>query len=278
MPFCVECGRDGPTFEGVCEADFRKTHVLVRAPEAIDVARCVHCGNLHVGNRWFPATIEDVMLDLIAAAVERDPRVTKARYTYDLRPQDERNVAVTVKAMCTVGPWQLLDSFHTRVRVQNGACPTCSKQQGRFFVGTVQVRADGRELTGDEAQEAKALVDRSSSGDEFVSEVEDVRGGFDVRVSSNTFAKRLARDLSKALGGTVGSSATLHTQKEGKDQYRATYVVRLPGFREGDEVRWRRGRYRIVGLGDYVRLENAATGERVRVRARELRSARVVEE
>ncbi len=276
MTFCVECGRDGTTFEGVCEDDFRRKHALLRAPEYIDVVRCVHCGNLQIGDRWIAATVEDVMLELIAANGRAEPPVSKVRYTYDLRPQDERNVAVTVKAMCTVGPWVLLDSFHTRVRIQNGACPTCSKQKGRFFVGTLQVRADGRDLTEEEARQAKAIADRGGSEAEFVSRVEEVRGGLDVKVSSNQFAKRLARDLSRALGGIVGSSATLHTQREGKDQYRATYVVRLPGFRKGDAVQWRRRRYRVVGLGEIVQLEDAATGERVRVRPRELRNARVL--
>jgi len=278
MTFCVECGRDAPTFEGVCEDDFRRKHTLVRAPEYIDVARCVHCGNLQVGSRWIPATVEDVMLELIAANAEKDPSVAKARYTYDLRPQDERNIAVTVNASCTVGPWVFIDSFHTRVRIQNGACQTCSKQKGKFFVGTVQVRADGRDLTDEESRRARGLVERGRSGDEFVSGVEDVRGGFDVKVSSNAFARRLSRDLARELGGTVGSSATLHTQREGKDQYRATYAVRLAGFREGDTIHWRRGRYRVVGVGDTVRLEDPSTGERFRVKARDLKGARVVRE
>ena len=276
MAFCVECGREGPTFEGVCADDFRRTHALVRAPEAIDLVRCVHCGKLELGGRWVRATVDEAMLDLIAARAETDARVAKVQYTYDAHPQDDRNLAVTVKATCSVGPWELLDSFHTRVRIQNGACPTCSKQKGRYFAGTVQVRADGRPLTEAESRRAKELVDRSGSGDEFVSGVEDVRGGFDVKVSSNPFAKRLARDLSRTLGGTVGSSATLHTQREGKDVYRSTYVVRLPGFREGDQVEWRGARYRVVGLGDSVQLEDAATGTRVRVRPRELRTARLV--
>lgn len=276
MAFCVECGRETDTVEGMCAEDFRRKHVLVRAPAAIDLPRCAHCGRLQVGGRWIDAALEDVLLDVIAASVERDPSVAKVRYTYDLRPQDERNVAVTVKAACAVGPWELVDSFHTRLRLQNGACPTCSRQKGRYFVGTVQLRADGRAVTAAESRSAEGIAARSASGDEFVTEVEAVRGGIDVRVSSNQFAKRLAREMSRALGGSVGSSATLQTQREGKDQYRATYVVRLPGFGEGDELQWRRRRYRVVGLGDTVRLEDTATGERLHVRLRELRSARVV--
>jgi len=103
------------------------------------------------------------------------------------------------------------------------------------------------------------------------------KGGFDVKVSSNPFARRLARHLTQELGGAaITSSATLHTQREGREQYRATYLVRLPAFRKGDVVLWRRARYRVVAVGDPVRLEHAETGEMMRVRPRELRTARVV--
>jgi len=97
-----------------------------------------------------------------------------------------------------------------------------------------------------------------------------------VRVSTNSFAKRFARDLAKEFGGTVGSSATLHTQREGKEMYRSTYVVRLPGFRKGDRILWRRDRWRVVGLGDSVTLEDPESGKRIRVRPRELSNARLV--
>jgi len=275
MAFCVECGRDGPTLEGLCEVDFRRKHTLVTAAEYMDVVQCAHCAKLQIGSSWMSATLEDVMLDLIPMHARRDPHVSKARYTYDLRPQDERNVAVTVKAVCTVGPWEIVDSFHSRVRVHIGQCPTCSRQKGKFFVGTVQVRAEGRELTDDEVREARGLVERAPTGRDFVSRVEEVRGGLDVRVSTNAFAKRLARDLAKALGGAVASSATLQTQKQGKEQYRATYRVRIAGFREGDTIAWRRGRYRVVSVGETVRLEDPRTGERLRVKVRELKGARV---
>jgi nonsense-mediated mRNA decay protein 3 len=275
MSFCVECGKEGPTLGGVCADDFQRKHVLVRGPEYLDVVRCAHCGRLERRGRWTGADFEDVAAGLLADRVEVDPQVAAVRFDVRLRPVDERNLDAQMRATSSVGPWELESSFRTHVRVRPGACPTCSKQKGRYFVGTVQVRADGRPLTEDEVRRVREIVDRSASGEEFVSLVEEVRGGLDIKVSSNQFAKRLAAGLSKALGGTVGSSATLHTQREGREQYRATYAVRLPGYREGDAIRWRRAKYVVVGLGDPVRLENAATGERLRVRARDLRSARV---
>ena len=276
MPFCVECGREGPTFEGVCADDFRRTHALVRAPEYVDIERCAHCGRVHVGPRWVARSVDEALPGAIAASATTDPHVSSARYATEVRSRTARSAEARTTATCSVGPWELTATFDTRVRIRSGACPTCSRQKGRFFVGTVQVRAEGRPLTDEEAREVQRIAAASPSGEEFLSEVEPVRGGIDLRVSSNAFAKRLAAEIARALGGGVSSSATLHTQREGREQYRATYAVRLLGFRKGDVVLWRRTRYRVVGVGDPVRLENAATGERLRVRPRELRAARVV--
>ena len=277
MAFCVECGRAGPTLEGLCEDDFRTRHKPVRGPEQIDVERCAHCGKLRIGGRWEDRVLQEALPEIVAEMSVRDRHVTDARFMYDMRAEDSRNFALTVKAACAVGPWEIADSFDTRLRLHEGQCPTCSRQKGKFFVGTVQIRADGRDLTPAETDRAHTIVDRSPSGAEFVSEIRSVRGGFDVKVSSNPFARRLARHLAKELGGAaVTSSATLHTQREGRDQYRVTYLVRLAAFREGDVVLWRRARYRVVAMGDPVRLKHAETGEMMRVRPRELRTARVV--
>jgi nonsense-mediated mRNA decay protein 3 len=278
MAFCVECGTDGATLEGLCAKDFVKRHVLVRPPETIDVARCAHCGKLELPHGWVAAAIEDAIPALLAAKVEKDPHVARIQYTWVPREEDATNIALTVKALCKVGEWELLSSFRTKVRIHGGVCPTCSKQQGKYFTGTVQVRADGRDLSGDEVRRASDAARGAGSGrEEFVSSIEPVRGGIDVKVSTNQFAKRLARDLAKAFGGTVGSSATLHTQREGREIYRSTYVVRIPSFREGDVLRWKGAKYRVVGLGETIRLQDVATGATARVRLRELRAAKVVE-
>ena len=277
MAFCVECGAEGKTLEGLCAKHFVRRHTLVQAPERINVARCAHCGKLELPRGWVATAISDAIPALLAAHAEKDPHVKSPQFTWVSREEDGTNVALTVKALCAVGEWDLVSSFRTKVRVRGGACPTCSKQRGDYFVGTVQVRAEGRPLTEEEGGRVTRAAKQGGSGEEeFVSRIEAVAGGIDVRVSTNGFAKRLARDLAKEFGGTVGSSATLHTQREGKEMYRSTYVVRLPGFRKGDRILWRRDRWRVVGLGDSVTLEDPESGKRIRVRPRELSNARLV--
>ena len=276
MAFCVECGAEGTTLEGLCAKDYAKRHPLVRAPERIHVARCAHCEKLDLPRGWIAATVEEAIPVLLAARATLDPQVKSTQFTWVAREEDGKNFALTVKTRCQVGPdWDLMVSFRTKVRIRGGACPTCSKQRGDYFVGTVQVRAEGRSLTKDEAHRAAQAAEREGTGgEEFVTRIESVRGGIDVLVSTNGYAKRLARELAKEFGGTVGSSATLHTQREGREMYRSTYVVRIPAYRPGDVVRWRGVRYRIEILSDPVRLRNVETGAVTRVRARDLRTAK----
>ena len=275
MAFCVECGAEGSTLEGLCADDFVERHPLVRAPERMSVAKCAHCGKLELSRGWTDATVEDAIPGLLAAQVRKDRHVTKVAYAWTSRREHENIVGLTVEANCRVGEWDRVASFRTKVRIRGGVCPTCSKRRGDYFVGTVQVRADGRSLTDEEGQRAARVAGQAvAGGEDFVSAIEPVRGGIDVKVGTNSLAKRLARDLAREFGGTVGSSATLHTQREGREMYRSTYVVRIPAFREGDVVRWRGAHYRVQGLGDPVRLQHMETGAIERVRVRDLSTAK----
>lgn len=276
MAFCVECGAEGPILHGLCEKHFVQKHELVKAPETFRVSRCPHCSRLRLSRSWEAITLEDAIPALLAQHAVTDPLVKGAQFTWLAREVDPTTTALTVKARCLVGEWDLVTSFRTKVRVREALCPTGSRQSGDFFVGTVQVRADGRPLSEEEGRRVSEIATGARKGaEEFVSRIETVKGGVDVRVSSNGFAKRLARDLAKAFGGTVGGSATLHTQREGRELYRSTYVVRIPSFREGDTIRWRGAEYRVETLGDPVHLRRRDSGAIARVRVRDLRTASV---
>src|SRR2546427_538196 len=43
--FCVECGAEGPTYQGLCARDFLKKHPVVAPPEVLDIERCTSCGS-----------------------------------------------------------------------------------------------------------------------------------------------------------------------------------------------------------------------------------------
>lgn len=233
--FCVECGREGPTFEGVCPACFLRKHPLVRPPEAIDLTVCAHCDRVDVGGAWRRIGVEEALPALLEDRVPVDAPEGGHAFAFTVHREDGRNLLLDVTVSADLHGLRAEESFRTRVRVKRSVCPTCSRQRGKYFEAILQVRAEGRSIRAEERGRLLAFVEaavarRVAKGEEvFVSKIEDVRGGPDVYLSSNAAARTLARELANAFHGTVGASPKVVGRRLGKDLYRVTYVVRLPG-------------------------------------------------
>ena len=234
--FCVECGREGPTVEGLCADCFRKRNPLVRPPETVDVVTCVECGRIETAQGWARVELEIAIPSLLRERVPVDPRAQRVTFTHVSRQEDPRNFDLAVKAAARFGELDVVEAFRIRLRVKNGLCPTCNRKRSKYYEGIVQLRAEERPLNAEERDRLVAFVQaavarRAAKGEElFISKIEDVRGGADVYLSSNTVARSIARELADEMRGTLGSSAKLFgREKTGKDLYRVTYVVRIPG-------------------------------------------------
>src|SRR5438445_479225 len=131
--------------------------------------------------------------------------------------------------------------------------------------GVLQVAADAREVRPAEVRAVRtfvtARVDRAGDTDSFVSRIEEVHGGLDFYVSANALGKALARDLSESFGGTVSSSPKLYGQKQGREVYRVTSLVRLGPFHVGDVVRHKGALAEVTSVRPFVVLRNLATGD-----------------
>jgi nonsense-mediated mRNA decay protein 3 len=232
--FCVECGREGPTHEGLCGECFLRKHPVVRPPEALDVSVCAHCGRIETDRGWEKVDLEDAIPALLEARIPVDPAAGRHAFTHAVRREDARNLLLTVTLQARVHDLDVVESFRTRLRVKRRVCPTCSRQRGQYFEAILQVRAEGRALAKEERARLLAFVEaaiarRVRKGEAlFISKVEDVRGGADVYLSSNSAARTIARELADAVHGAVGASPKIYGRKNGKDLYRVTYVVRVP--------------------------------------------------
>ena len=232
--FCVECGRDGPTVEGLCVDCFRKRNPIVRPPDAIDAVVCVDCRRIETEGGWVRVDLEIAIPTLLRDRVPTDPRASRVTFTHVSRAEDATNFGLAVKAVSRVSDVEIVESFRTRLRVKQGLCPMCNRRRSNYFEGILQVRAEERALTEAERGRLVSFVQdavgkRAAKGEEvFVTKVEAVRGGADVYLSSNTVARTIARELADTFHGTIGSSPKLFGRKAGKDLYRVTYVVRIP--------------------------------------------------
>ncbi len=279
--FCVECGAEGPTYEGLCAKCFSKKHPVVDPPQFLDIDRCTSCGSYRLGSGWSKMDRDMAISRLLRESVPARAPFQRVTFTHVAREEDTNNLALTVKALGRFEDLEVLRDFRVRARIKPSLCEICQKQKGRYYEGILQVRGDGRELTSREARAVRtfvaARVDRSREPEAFVSRIEEVHGGLDFYVSTNAMGKTLARELADAFGGTMAASPKLFGQKEGREVYRVTSLVRLPAFRPGDVVRHKDLLAEVIAMRPFVLLRDLSTGETRRFKPKDVRSAKRVD-
>ncbi len=280
--FCVECGAEGPVYQGVCASCFAKKHPLVHPPANVDVPRCSQCGALHFRSGWSRVDLDVAIPQLLREQTKVLPPFEHVTFTHVAREEDANNFFLTVKAAGRFEDLRQVQDFHVRLRIKPSVCDTCQKQAGRYFEGILQVRAEDRDLTSREMRAVRTLVlsrverGRDEGGD-FISRTEKIHGGLDFYVSTNALGTRLAKEVADAFGGTVSSSPKLYGQRQGKELYRVTSLVRLPAFQVGDVVRHKETVAEVLTLRPFVELRDLVTGEARRYKPKDLRGLRRVE-
>src|SRR5947208_2270839 len=260
--FCVECGAEGPVYEGLCANCFRKRHPVVAPVEFVDVPRCQSCGSYRLRSGWTKADRDLVIPQLLREAMPPLAPYDRLSFTHVAREEDANNLSVRVKAAGRFQDLTVVQDFQVRIRIKPSYCEACQKQRGRYYEGILQVRGEDRELAPREVRAARtfvtARIDRSEDSEAFVSRVEEVHGGLDFYVSTNALAKGLARDLAGAFGGTVTASPKLFGQRQGREVYRVTALVRLPAFQKGDVVRHKGAVAEVTSVRPFVVLDGEA--------------------
>ncbi len=280
--FCVECGAEGPVYQGVCASCFAKKHAVVEPPQNLDVPRCARCGAFRFRSGWSRADLDQAIPQLLRERVAALPPFEHVAFTHVAREEDANNYLLTVKASGRFEDLRQVQDFHVRLRIKPSVCDTCAKQDGRYFEGILQVRGDDRDLTPAEMRAVRTLVlsrverGRDEGGD-FVSRTEAMHGGLDFYVSTNALGTRLAKEVADAFGGVVSASPKLYGQRQGKELYRVTTLVRLPAFQVGEIVRHKDAIAEVVALRPFVELRDLVTGETRRYKSKDLRGLRRID-
>jgi len=111
----------------------------------------------------------------------------------------------------------------------------------------------------------------------FVSKVEEVPGGLDFYLSSISLGKAISKDLADRSGAEVKESSTLVTQKEGRDVYRVTYLVRLPSYMRGEVILHKETPHLVAQIAaSSTKLVNLRTHEPSSASNADLYEARVI--
>lgn len=243
MTFCVECGKQGELIGSLCVDCYSRRHVRPAVPSHVDLTLCAHCSSMRTEHGW-----EDVgsVREAAELAIERALVLPRGAKLLDLSVQlaerDERNLSAKLRLVLAVEGHEFERELETVVRLKRGSCDECSRQHGGYYEAILQLRGAGRVLDKQTEADAERFVRdriaamRRSSREVFVSRVERVRGGVDFYISTVSSARSIARELQEAMCAEYKESSSLWGRRAGRDVYRMTFLVRLPGFARGDIV------------------------------------------
>jgi len=238
---CIVCGRNAPALGGLCAPCLGERRRFIGVPEFCELTVCAHCGSVHRGRRWENSRGE---MSELEDAARRSLRVVKEEGVsvspkVSVVPVDGHNADAEIESTIRIGKSRLVQSGRTRIRIRRAVCERCSKIHGKYYEAILQVRAQGRDLTSQELELVRsrvaALVQGADRGD-YIREEREVDGGLDFQLGKLLRGKAIVRTLARELGGRVTESSKLAGNREGRELYRVTFLLRLPALRGGDFV------------------------------------------
>jgi nonsense-mediated mRNA decay protein 3 len=123
-------------------------------------------------------------------------------------------------------------------------CDRCNRITGSYYEGIVQVRADERKLSTFELQSAGAIAtqieDSLIAGGErlsFINDMTENRDGLDIMVGSQHIGLMIVQAITAQFGGQYTTHPKLVGEKNGRQLFRITYLVRLPHYQRHDVVK-----------------------------------------
>lgn len=279
MSYCVECGKEGKTYDSLCADCFDKKHKLVRIPDNVDITLCAHCGAHQRGANWAHVEKMEAIRHAIETAVEVDAAAQLDVLDVSLQEEDERNLMADLLFIFKVDDAEMRREGRTRIRLKRGVCDNCSRQKGQYFEAVLQVRppeGEAEVLVEKAAEMVRGEIERMGP-EVFISKEESLHGGVDFYLSSKGAAKTISKLLRSAFGGDITTSSTLAGRRDGKDFYRMTYLFRFPAYHEGSILKIADKLFQVVSFGPPTVLADLSTLQERSVPAGELKAARKVE-
>jgi len=239
--FCVECGQEGETYDGLCSKCFLAKGRFVSLPAILDLNLCGECFAVRIGNKWVDSlSLEGAVRLALGNALRKDRQVAETSLKFDLTECDPRNYTAEVVVDFRVRDLLASERFSVVIRLKKETCKRCGRRAGHYYESIIQIRGprpkSGRDIL--ESARALALSRISEMGAKnrniFISKFEEQHGGYDIYLSSSSAGKSIAKELAKEFGALTKSSASVAGMKDGASLKRMTYLVRLPEYAVGD--------------------------------------------
>lgn len=281
--FCVECGKEGELYQGLCVECYLAKNVFIKIPKNIDVEVCAHCGARKRGKSWVSYEGEDLIENVLIENARSHKDVTDFDVHIKSDLEDENNVIVSVLTHSNVLGLKAEEKHDIRIRIKRIVCDECSKQHGGYWEAKVQLRGSKRGLSDEDLEKAVEIVDsivvsrEKKDKSAFVTKVQEIHNGLDFYLGSKNLGKAISKGLANEFGGEVKASHKLVGKKDGKDVYRTTYAVRALDYRSGDFIQLEGKVMKLLSLStNKIHLRALETGENISIKSEEMEKAKLL--
>ncbi|MEM4791016.1 MAG: NMD3-related protein [Thermofilum sp.] len=253
---CPLCGRFVESLVGgLCPQCYRANHPLIQLKKEIVIQRCRICGAYKYGDSGWTQEVE-VLEEEIRRKANRflvfGGRVTEV--VLRVRPED-RILEVKVKGVAHgLEDEPYWENLTAPLKLRETVCDGCMRHLAKRAAATVQVRAEGRELTGEErraVQEALAALAKSKGlrTSQVPIEVEEVPHGVDVHFATHAAAREFVRILSeKVFFDVLETSKLVGITRSGREKHKQTLRLLLPKFKKGDVIELKGNLYLVEDI------------------------------
>ncbi len=254
----------------LCVDCFLELYGLTRGDRAVEIVLCPRCYAIRIHGKWLrPASYEE-FLQIVREEIARylTPSRPEVKIESIQLPQIEpyqHRVPILIKAR--VGEHFVERRLDVAIAWKKNLCPMCFKRAAGSYQAVVQIRY----------VHSSPEIDRfkhklTEMFPEDIVEIDEVRNGFDVKLSSDHVARRIAliaQRMWKAVK-IVESYGDQRRRRDGRRTARLYISVRILNFAPGDYIVIDHKAYTVVSIDDDRIVLQDSSGRKRILRLREL--------
>jgi NMD protein affecting ribosome stability and mRNA decay len=247
MRFCPKCGKRTKT--GFCK-DCKPVQQIMSKDIILKV--CSSCKKIFIAGKWTNLPLNKALEKTAQKAIKDNVIISPLQVSMDIRPGLNTEYILEVR--------KDQDIFNIPATVSGTYCSSCSKEQGGYFEGVMQLRNINEEIehfVESFLRENNLTVKKKRFHD----------NGIDIAVSDKKKLQALARILVTRFGGTFKMSPHLFSRdrQTSRDVYRLSIYYKAPNYKKGDVVKAGEKLILVSELSRQLKGTDLATGKKISV-------------
>ncbi len=220
MEFCPGCGKKSKTICKDCRPQ-KEIHV-----KDIMIKICADCKKYFYHNKWKKYNDLNTVIKKITkdSVKEKLTKVTPILEDIPIKPGVQREIGVRVE-------FEDVNAI-IPASIEITYCNVCSKKQGDYFEGILQIRNIDENIM-------QFIKKYCQDHKIFIIEEEQVKNGYNLKISDKKKVHNLISALHKTFGGITKENAQVFSQdrQTSKVVYRVNFYYEAPDYKLGDVIK-----------------------------------------